>query len=141
MDQVTLSLPTYEVVQHALRDLSYADRLVGYKMTASAGNAAANLYNLREAVLFLVGNPWDQPMLNPGFKGSLNWVDASDLAQWLRDVVGDTDLADAIREQAVGLEPYHAQNLKVGELVNARMAQYREVYDAAHADEKVAESE
>ncbi len=127
-----LPLPTYEAVEHALRDLNYAERFVGHAMTASAGNAAKDMYGLRDAVMFLTGNRWDAPMLNPGFKGAMHWVDVKKLVVWLRDVIGDGDLAEAIAAEADGVEPYMAQSEIITRLVNARMLQYREVYDAHH---------
>lgn len=132
MTAATLELPTLGQVEHALRDLDYEHRFVGYAMTASAGNMAKDIYSLREAVLFLVGTTWDHPLLEPGYKGSLNWVDVPKLVAWLRDVVGDGELADGIEQQAVGLGSFRDQSLKVAELVNARMVQYRQVYDEAH---------
>lgn len=127
-----LPLPTYEAVEHALRDLNYAERFVGHAMTPSAGNAAKDMYGLRDAVMFLTGNRWDAPMLNPGFKGTLHWVDVKKLVVWLRDVIGDADLAEAIHNEADGVEPYMSQSEIITRLVNARMLQYREVYDAHH---------
>lgn len=127
-----LPLPTYDAVEHALRDLDYAERFVGHAMTASAGNAAKDMYGLRDAVMFLTGNRWDAQMLNPGFKGAMHWVDVKKLVVWLRDVIGDGDLAEAIAAEADGVEPYMAQSEIITRLVNARMLQYREVYDAHH---------
>ena len=126
-----LPLPTKEAVDHALRDLEYAERFVGYGMTASAGNHAKSLYSLKEVVYFVVGTPWDAPMLSSGFKGSLNWVNLSDFVAWLRDVIGDYELAGAIEEEAIPLESYKLQSERVTELLNARMQQYREVHDAS----------
>lgn len=135
----TFPLPTPELVEHAMRELGYEDRLVGYKMTPSAGNAATDLYNLSQAVLFLVGTPWDAPMLSPGFKGALNWVDVSRLVSWLRQTVGDRELADAIAEQAIDLTSYKAQSDVIVSLVSERMLQYQDVMKALHdaeADER-----
>lgn len=122
--------PPADLVEHALRELSWNERFVGYAMTASAGNAAKDIYSLRDAVLFLVGTAWDAPMLNPGFKGALNWVDVSRFATWLREVVGDESLAEAIEDVAVGLESYKAQAEAVAIILNERMVQYREAYEA-----------
>ena len=129
-------MPTPELVEHALRELSYEERLLGYKMTPSAGNAPTNMYSLRDAVIFLTGTPWDAPMLHEGFKGTLNWVDGTKLVPWLRDVIGDDALATAVELQALPLETYMAQNLKIAELVEARMLQYRDVRTAAAESEE-----
>lgn len=134
-ETTVLPLPTYEAVQHALRDLNYAERFVGHAMTASAGNAAKDMYGLRDAVMFLTGNRWDAPMLNPGYKGAMHWVDVKKLVVWLRDVVGDVDLAEAIRNEAEGVEPYMVQSQIITRLVNDRMLQYRDVYEAANPPE------
>lgn len=121
--------PTTEQVAHALRELSYEERLVGHKMTPSAGNSACEMYSLPQAVVFLLGNRWDAPLLSPGFKGTINWIDIELLVKWLRDVVGDPDLADAIESQALPLDSYRLQMERLGELFAHRMRQYREVRD------------
>ena len=128
-----LPLPTYEQVEHWLRELTYEERFVGHAMTASAGNAAKTMYGLRDAVMFLTGNRWDAPMLHPGFKGAMHWVDVKKLVVWLRDAIGDADLAEAIGSEADGIEPYMVQSEIITRLVNARMLQYRDVYDAHNA--------
>lgn len=137
--EITFAPPSADMVERALRDLDYNDRFVGYAMTASAGNAAKDIYSLRDAVLFLVGTPWNAPMLHPGFKGALNWVDVARFAAWLRDVVGDDELAQAVEDVAVGLESYRAQAEAVAALLNERMVQYREAYDVAHASDAAAD--
>lgn len=121
--------PTPERVAHALRELSYEERLVGHKMTPSAGNSACEMYSLAQAVVFLLGNRWDAPLLSPGFKGTINWIDIELLVNWLRDVVGDPELADAIESQAMPLDSYRLQMERLGELFAQRMRQYREVRD------------
>lgn len=138
---VRLTPPSQELIEHAMRELDYQERLVGYKMTPSAGNSAVDFYNLPMAVLFLVGTPWDAPMLSPGFKGALNWVDVARLVEWLQDTVGDVDLADAIAEQAIGLPSYKAQSEVIVALVTERMLQYQEVTRALRDAETAAAEE
>ncbi len=138
---VAFAPPSAELIEHAMRELDYQERLVGYKMTPSAGNAATDLYNLPQAVLFLVGTPWDAPMLSPGFKGALNWVDVARLVAWLRDTVGDADLADAIAEQALELPSYKAQSDVIVSLVSERMLQYQDVTKALRDAEAAAGGE
>lgn len=128
--QYTFADPSLEQVEYAFRELSYNERLVGYKMTASAGNAVNDMYSLREAVLFLAGITWDTPLLDPGYKGSLNWVDVHLLVEWLNEVVGDTDLATAIAQETFELESYREQSERIAELVVGRMTQYRKVLDS-----------
>lgn len=123
--------PTTELVDHALRELGWEERITGYKMTASAGNAATDMYSLPAAILFLFGTRWDSPMLEPGTKGTINWLDMNELVAWLRDAVGDADLADAVEERALPLGSYHAQVVELQQVFTERMDQYREVRAAA----------
>ena len=136
----TFAPPTAELVEHALRELEYGQHLVGYKMTPSAGNARTNMYSLPEAVLFLMGTNWDSPMLASGFKGSINWVEMTTFAQWLRDSVGDADLAAAVEEQVVPLDPYYKQVQALSALLTERMDQYRAVRGIAAEPSEQAEA-
>jgi hypothetical protein len=104
-------------------------------MSASAGNSVKDIYGMRDLAIFVLGTSWDAPMLADGFKGALNWMDITKLVAWLRDTVGDTQLADAIERDASGLETFREQSMAIAELVKARMVQYDAVYRAAQAAE------
>ncbi|MHB1323799.1 MAG: hypothetical protein ACYC6J_05240 [Coriobacteriia bacterium] len=133
--------PTVEQVERWLRKLSYEERLTGYKMTATAGNTKVDMYSLPEAVLFLFGTRWDSPMLQAGFKGGINWVDVTELVVWLRDAVGDTELARAVEERVPTGESYHAQSLVLHELFTERVNQYRGVREAVMAVAQATEAD
>lgn len=133
--QTVLSTPTPDQVTHWLRELSYDERFVAYAMSASAGNIATDMYSMRDMAVFVLGMRWDAPMLDSGFKGAINWMDVPKLITWLRDVVGDVELADAIERETEGLDVYRDQNLVIASLVRQRMLQYDEVHRAAAAVE------
>ncbi|MDI6901568.1 MAG: hypothetical protein QMC79_07760 [Anaerosomatales bacterium] len=135
-----LTPPSVELVDRALRDLDYEDRLVGYKMTPSAGNDRANLYSLPQAIVFLLGTRWDSPMLTPGFKGAINWVDLNAFANWLRDAVGDAPLASAVEEHVLPLDSYYAQVQTLSRVLGMRMDQYREVRGVVEQEADEAET-
>lgn len=126
--------PSPEAVEHALREVEYGSHVTGFKMTPSAGNVRTNLYSLPEAVRFLLGTPWDAPMLASGFKGAINWMDLRKFAVWLRDVIGDVDLAEVVEERVLPLDPYYAQIKELSSVLAERMDQYRAVRGAAAAE-------
>jgi hypothetical protein len=133
--QTVLPTPTPDQVTHWLRELGYEERFVGYAMSASVGNTATDMYSMRDMAVFVLGMRWDAPMLDSGFKGAINWMDVPKLITWLRDVVGDVELADAIDRETEGLDVYRDQNLVIASLVRQRMRQYDEVHRAAAAVE------
>lgn len=130
---VSMTPPTLELVEHALRELEWDDRLTLYKMTSSAGNTMSSVYNLPSAVRMLLGTNWDAPLLEPGYKGGLTWVDVADFVRWLRDSVQDAELADAVESRVQGLDSYMAQVNEMRVVFTERMDQYREVRAAAQA--------
>lgn len=134
-EQTVFTEPTFEQVTHWLRELEYDQRFVGHTMTPSAGNSAKDMYSMRDMAIFVLGTRWDRPMLADGFKGVLNWMDVGKLVTWLRDVVGDVELAEAVEREVEGLEVYRDQSLAIASLVRQRMVQYDEVYRAATAVE------
>lgn len=137
MDEVkveTFPAPTAEAVEHYMRELGYEQRLVGHKMAASTGNSPLDMYSMAEAALFLTGNPWDMPVAHPDFKSTLNWIDMGKLVAWLKEVVGDVELASAIERDIEGLEAFMDQSVAVAKLVTERMQQYKRVRDAAAAE-------
>jgi hypothetical protein len=78
-------------------------------------------------------------MLEPGFKGAINWIEMDGFVTWLRDTVGDADLAAAVQEQVVGLDPYYAQVQALGALLTERMDQYRAVRGIGQPDDEATE--
>lgn len=133
--QTVLPTPTPDQVTYWLRELGYEERFVGYAMSASAGNVATDMYSMRDMAVFVLGMRWDAPMLDSGFKGAINWMDVPRLIAWLRDVVGDVELADAIERETEGMDVYRDQNLVIASLVRQRMLQYDEVHRAAAVED------
>lgn len=125
------SEPSEELVTHAVRELDYAERLVVYKMNPAAGNHASDVYNFPSLINNLFGTRWDRLMLE-GSKTSLVWVEPEAIANWLREVIGDVELADAIRAAMVGIDDYKGRLDAITPLFRERVAQYRAVLE--HAD-------
>jgi len=132
------SMPSEELVRHALRNLSYAERLTGTSASPAAGNQRVEMYSFAQAGKFLIGNDWTS-LLSDGTKASLNWVDMAKLVNWFRDVIGDAELAEAVEHRlASSAGSYREQAEAAGSLVKARFTQYMEVIgpvEEQHADE------
>lgn len=125
------STPTIDQVNHWLRPLGWDGRMTGVQMTVSAGNKTHEMYSLSEALLFAFGTNWDAPLLNEDFKGTINWIDIDRFVQWVRDVVGDTELAEALSQPVGDVDFLMGKIRAIEPIVTARVQQYRAVRDAA----------
>ena len=125
------STPTYDQVQHWLRTLTYAERMVGHHMTPSAGNKAHDMYSFAEALKFTFGNDPDAPYLNQSFKGGINWIDVDRFVEWVGAVVGDTELAEEMRLPSGAEQSLFGKIKAIEPIVTARVEQYRQVRDDA----------
>ena len=121
------SVPSEELVRHALRDLSYDERLTGSTASPAVGNQRVEMYSFAQAGRFLIGNDWAS-LLSDGTKASLNWVDMAKLVVWFREVIGDAELAEAVEQGVTGAAGnYKAQVDAAGAALKARFTQYLEV--------------
>jgi hypothetical protein len=128
------SPPTTEFVLHAVRDLGYEERLSLYKMSGSVGNTTVDVYAFPQLTNTLFGTRWDRLLLE-GSKAEIIWVDPDTLVAWLRDVVGDAELADAAARAMDGIESYKGRIDAILPLFRERVAQYRAVLDALDAED------
>jgi hypothetical protein len=120
------SAPSVEFVQHATRELGYAERTTVHKMSGGPGNVAVDVYNFPEMVNALFGTRWDR-LLAEGSKESFVWVDFDGLVAWLRDVVGDPELADAVAAAVADEDSYKEHIDAITPLFRERVAQYQDV--------------
>lgn len=121
-----LAPPSDELVHHAMRDLDYSERLTGYSASPTVGNQRIELYSFAQAGSFLIGNKWAD-LLSEGAKGSMNYMDVPIMIDWLREVIGDVDLAEAVERDTADAGNYKAQVEAAGSLFKARFTQYLEV--------------
>lgn len=124
-----LSEPSEELVRHAVRTLDWDARLSVTKMSAGVGNSTVEVYSFPELVNVLFGVQWDR-LEGDGTKASIVWVDAAKLAAWLRDVLGDTEFADAVEQSLEGVDHYKAQIEAMFPLFKQRVAQYQAILNA-----------
>lgn len=127
------STPSKESVQHATRELGYDERFTVYEMSASTGTSAVDVYNFPQLVNALFKTRWDRLVVE-GAKEAIVWTDCDELAAWLRDVIGDAELAEAIAAAVADKESYKDRLDAIQPLFRERVAQYRAVLDELRKD-------
>lgn len=65
-------------------------------LSPMAGTKKVRILNVRDLERFLV-SPSVNKVLNGGPMGSINYVDPSSMAVWIEEVLGDAELATALR--------------------------------------------
>lgn len=124
-----LSVPSEDLVRHAVRPLDWDERLVVTKMSAGPGNTNVDVYSFPDAVNTLFGTRWDRLEVE-ATKANIIWVDAKKLADWLRDVIGDVEFGDAVEASLDGADHFKAQIEAMFPIFKERVAQYQAVLRA-----------
>lgn len=121
----TFTNPSAALANRLTTDVDYEERLVGVKLHGLKGNTQMGLFSLREAMEFMGMDDLDD-LQRYGSKGSIHYVDFDALVEWVREVHGDDELADAIEESVAAHDNYRDQVGPVKELMGARLAQVEE---------------
>lgn len=108
--KAVLTVPVEEQARVYLQECSFEDRLVGVIMKAS-GTLPMDLYSLEQVLGFFahdnsdaVGKP--EAVIQER-QLDVAYIAPGRLARWIREIVGDTELADAIEAEAAEIEdPY-----------------------------------
>jgi hypothetical protein len=124
-----LSVPTEEQAASFTRELGYDGRFAGYVFKAS-GQLVVTVYSLEHAIAFLGQDNTETTMTAgeqfPGHDVNLAYMRPQALAGWIREALGDVELADAI-EAAVADVPqdvgYPPQMRAMRELMSQRYLQ------------------
>lgn len=113
----TLIPPDKVLAARVLREVGFADRVIAYRLNERMGAVAATLYSFEEVVSLLYD-------LCPR-------VDWDGLVRWVREVIGDRELAAAMEGalQAEGNEG--ARLLHLRNLMGERLVQCQAEADAA----------
>lgn len=118
-----LRAPSPELAERLLAEReSYEDRLTGWKAGSSTGNTQVSLYSLQEVADFLqMSDPGS--LLQRGNHAFIGFVDLGQLQGWVREKLGDVELAEAIEAQ-VATGPSYADRIgPIRELMEARLEQ------------------
>lgn len=122
------SRPSVDEARRILRELDWGEHLIGIDMNPAAGNRDVYLYSLKEAAKFLQFGAAGMG-LSTGGKGSISWFEVDRFVVWIRDVIGDPELADAIARDTASETSYHGKVQKLGHLIDARLVQLNELVD------------
>ena len=87
-----LSTPTFELAQRCIQELPWEGRLEGYWTHLMSGSTQHYMYNLPQVADFLRGNVEVLYERN----GSVGYVNATVLRDWIQEMLGDNELAQAV---------------------------------------------
>jgi hypothetical protein len=108
-----LSQPDPALAARILADVSYEQRLVGYRCRARWGQVRAHIYGFKELALLLRDR---RPAIDLGV-----------VERWLRTVIGDGELADRVAEVIAAAPADQERMRQVGSLLDERLAQCRQI--------------
>ncbi len=111
-----MNLPDRELSRRLLSAVPYRDRLPAGRLMPPVGMLRGDVRSLEELYLLLAPDVQSLPGVNLGA-----------LMVWVERVIGDRELANALRKTTENAASYVEGCLKVYELVGRRLAQAREV--------------
>lgn len=120
-----LSEPTNAIKESLSAKVEYEEHFKGYKLHGMAGGRPMRLYTLEEVKNFMHADSREK-LLEIGGAGTVGYVDFDELADWVRNVVGDPELADAILEIEEREDNYKDQVDAVSDLIDKRLTQATE---------------
>jgi len=134
-ETVEFDPPSKDLAQRALGKVSFADRLVAYRMGSSVGTNRVDLYSYEQVGEHLGGTRWHD-LSDESLKPTLAWVDLARLTTWLEEVIGDPELAAAVRYTKEQAEPnFKAQIEAIGPLLRLRYEQYLSVTETEASED------
>ena len=104
-----LSIPSKKVISQILQEVGFKDRIIGYSINFRSGPDRISLYSLEE-VFALFNAPYPQ-------------IDFNQLAMWVRDVIGDEELADRIKKVIAYKASDRDTVLRIRDLIGWRLIQ------------------
>jgi hypothetical protein len=116
-----LALPREDVARRLLDTFPYRQRLAAGRLMPPVGMLRGDVRSLAELHLLLAPDIHSLPGIN-----------LKALAEWVRNVVGDGDLALLIEQVVESAESYAAACVSLYELVGQRLEQAREVEGGPH---------
>ena len=123
-----IEYPTLEEVNGFERDLSWDERFEVLHQGYKRGCYIEQCYSIRElATRVAERNPYDPT-------GGVRFLEGEKLVEWIRDVVGDRDLATTIEKIYAAEESMAVIVDTVRVVLMARMNQYSEVLEEADVD-------
>jgi hypothetical protein len=101
---------------------STGEHLPGGQLSAGQGSHRVGLPSLADVEAFLVPLTAEE-ILSAGMGGRLNYLEPATLASWVRDIIGDPDLADALDVLVASDRAFGLLVPEMKELLAERLAQ------------------
>lgn len=117
----TLSEPTPELAARLLADVAYEQQIVGLKMSAMGGSSPSTLLSLPQVAHFIQIGTYEEALNDR--QATVGYVDPGALAAWISQVLGDDELAEAVRAEIGKGEFYGNIAMAIKALLHARVAQ------------------
>ena len=138
---VELTQPSPELVERLRREVGQSERLTGMKMSVMGGANPVPLYSLAAAASFLRIGTYEEAM-RPNNQETIGYVDMPALETWVREVLSDEELADAIKAEIETGEAFGKVAPRVKQLLQTRAVQAAPVKDSdvAQGDDVVSET-
>lgn len=118
---IFVEYPTREEVDHCIRDLPFEQRLTVLSQGFHRGAAPLHCYNLKEFVEAVSKREFNNPA------GGVRSLDFDLVVPWLRDVIGDKELAHAVQAIAKDARNMAEAVDRTRLTVFVRVNQYNEV--------------
>jgi hypothetical protein len=119
---VTLSEPSKELATRLLGEVSFEERLRAANLTPMGGTREQSIYGFRQAVNFLRIDEFED-LVAAGPRASVAYIHPDALRRWVAEVLGDTELAEAIGEAIADATNYVEIVRPVKELMEHRLSQ------------------
>ena len=107
-----LNEPSKELVKRILSEVDFHERFIGYRLRIPKGLMTFQLYSFEEVVGFL--------------NAPIPIVEFDVLEKWVRDVMGDDELAEHIVAQSKGDGPDAVRTERIRDLMARRLIQCRD---------------
>jgi hypothetical protein len=121
-----LSLPSLDLAKRILTEVGWEERIEGFFEAPMRGNLREFLFKFKDAANLLqvnVSDPWSTS------SGIFGYFEFNELQAWIRDVFGDTELADAIGEILAADKSLKEQIESIKPLMELRISQCEEILE------------
>jgi hypothetical protein len=115
--------PSVEEATFILRTLTWGEHYIATEMNSASGNRQIYLYSLEEAARFFNS----EVASNKERRSKICWVDRDTFITWIAEVVGDTELADALTEALANQITGSDRTMTMHALINLRVEQLRSI--------------
>lgn len=137
---VELTQPTPELAERLRREVGQDERITGMKMSVMGGANPVPLYSLSAVASFLRIGSYEEAM-RPNNQETIGYIDLPALAEWMRGVFGDEELASAIEAEVRTGDAFGVAAPRVKQLLQTRALQVAPAEEADEAEAVSSEGE